>query len=73
MSIYQEEINNIITILNRTENRDVYEWIKNFNQSTGFFCCTHPMMQKVYKIADPDMHSGSSYALLLRKIQSLLS
>ena len=67
-----KEINYILSKLRKPENEGISNWIKNFDENGGFSWCTNPKMNEVYKIAPPDNHSGCSYALLLRNVQSAL-
>tara|TARA_B100000902_G_scaffold383560_2_gene422566 strand:+ start:773 stop:1096 length:324 start_codon:yes stop_codon:yes gene_type:complete len=68
----QEEINTAMSNLNKYKNADIKSFIRNFNSKSGFIWSSDPMMKKVWALIPPDNHSGCSYAIMLRTIQSKL-
>ena len=72
MEYQLKEINDILLKLKKPENEGISDWIKNFDEYGGFSRCTNSKMNEVFKIAPPDNHSGCSYALLLRNVQSAI-
>ena len=68
----QNQINTAISDLNKPENNDIKSFIRDFNGNRGFIWSSDPMMKKVRELIPPDDHSGCSYAIMLRTIQSKL-
>ena len=67
-----------IYLLQRDEHQDVMNYIKKFNGSGGFMFNDNAEYAKVSKktddLLDPyGMHSGGSWACMLRTIQSVLN
>jgi len=67
-----------IYLLQRDEHQDVMNYIKNFNGGGGFMYNDDAKYAKVSKktddLLDPyGMHSGGSWACMLRTIQSVLN
>jgi hypothetical protein len=49
---------------------DLFEFIKHFsNNNTGFLWCEDENIKKISNLLNFQSHSGSSFALTLRKIQ----
>ena len=70
--IIQNQINTAITDLNKIENKDLKTFIANFNDESGFIWCLDPKMKQVRSLISQDIHSGASYACMLRTIQTKL-
>jgi hypothetical protein len=70
----KREAKTVSGILQEPGNEDLKEWFTQYNKESGFMFCDSgdPMMQRMWNIADPDQHSGFSYAILLRKVQDAL-
>ena len=71
--IIDNQINQALIDLNKIENIDTKNFIKNFNDSYGFAWSDDIKMKDVYALISADIHSGASYACLLRNIQNKLN
>ena len=69
----EEEINTAMSNLNKSKYADIKSFIRDFNGNRGFIWSSDPMMKKVRELIPPDDHSGCSYAIMLRTIQSKLN
>ena len=68
---YEQQSIEAFNILKKTPH--LLEFIKNFNGDNGFMFSGNTEIYKIGKILDFQGHSGCSFALTLRQIQTLIN
>ena len=69
---YQQTIlNNFLHFFNKDENNDLKQWVKNFNEPSGFMFTEANEIITICKALDPEAKLNNSIVWVLRECQSI--
>ena len=69
---FLSETDNLLTALN--SNPDLRDWLREYtpDPKLGFLWSRHPNIFRIHDLVEQDEHSGTSFALCLRKVQGII-
>jgi hypothetical protein len=69
---YEETIlNNFLNFFNKNKNNDLKQWVKNFNEPSGFMFTEANEIITICKAVDPGAKLDNSIVWYLRKCQTI--
>ena len=69
---YEETtLNNFLNFFNKNKNNDLKQWVKNFNEPSGFMFTEANEIITICKALDPEAKLNNSIVWVLRECQSI--